>query len=135
MVKGGCGVQKPYGAKARDAAVRYVARTTVGVRVEDVNRYGRVASRITVRGGNLGQMLVQDGFGVALRRVRPPTPRSPPGRSDRSGTQAEPRGHRPARSRCGRSGKPSWSEFGDCSSTQHGSLRRPDGPAGLSSRT
>jgi hypothetical protein len=53
---------QPYGVKARDTAVRYIARKTVGVQVEDVDRYGRAVAEISVRGGNLGQMLVQDGL-------------------------------------------------------------------------
>jgi endonuclease YncB( thermonuclease family) len=53
---------QPYGVKARDAAVRYIARKTVGVQVEDVDRYGRAVAQITIRGGDLGQMLVQDGL-------------------------------------------------------------------------
>jgi len=53
---------QPYGVKARDAAVRYIARKTVGVRVKDVGRYGRAVAQINIRGGNLGQMLVQDGL-------------------------------------------------------------------------
>lgn len=46
--------------KARDAAVWYIARKTVSLQVEEVDRSGRAVTRITVRSGDLGQMLVRD---------------------------------------------------------------------------
>jgi len=62
---------QPFGVEARDAAIGYISRKTVGVQVEDMNRYGRAVARVKVRGGNLGRMLVRRGLAWHYREYAP----------------------------------------------------------------
>jgi len=60
-----------YGAAATRAARSYVSRSNVRVEVKDTDRYGRTVGVVTVGGGNLGAMLVRDGYAWHYDRYAP----------------------------------------------------------------
>jgi endonuclease YncB( thermonuclease family) len=62
---------RSYGVEARDMAVQQVYRKTVGVRVEDIDRYGRAVGLVNIRGGDLGQMLVRRGLAWHYQEYAP----------------------------------------------------------------
>ncbi|WP_263788953.1 thermonuclease family protein [Salinibacter grassmerensis] len=60
-----------YGMAATRAARRYVGGKDVRVTVEDIGRYGRAVARITAGGGDLGAMLIRDGYGWYYEQYAP----------------------------------------------------------------
>lgn len=62
---------QPYGSAATRAARRYVSGENVRVEVEEIGRYGRAVARINVQGGDLGAMLIRDGYGWYYEQYAP----------------------------------------------------------------
>ena len=63
--------EKPYVARATEATGQYVGGRRVRVSVEDIGRYGRTVASIRVQGGDLGEMLIRDGFAWYYEQYAP----------------------------------------------------------------
>jgi endonuclease YncB( thermonuclease family) len=64
---------QPGGRAATRAARQYVGGKNVRVEVEDIGRYGRAVARINIQGGDLGALLIRDGYGWYYERYAPNT--------------------------------------------------------------
>lgn len=62
---------QPYGSAATRAARRYVSGKNVRVEVEEIGSYGRAVARMNVQGGDLGAMLIRDGYGWYYEQYAP----------------------------------------------------------------
>lgn len=62
---------QPGGRAATRAAREYVGGENVRVEVVDIGRYGRAVARIDIQGGDLGALLIQNGYGWYYEQYAP----------------------------------------------------------------
>ncbi|PQJ36829.1 hypothetical protein BSZ35_00295 [Salinibacter sp. 10B] len=62
---------QPHGRAATRAARRYIGGERVRFTVEEIGSYGRAVARISVGGGDLGSMLIQEGHGWYYEQYAP----------------------------------------------------------------
>ena len=62
---------QPYGPEAKQKVRQWIGERQVRVSVVEIGRYGRAVARITIQGGDLGGMLIQEGLGWWYREYAP----------------------------------------------------------------